>query len=175
MKSERILLAVVIVSVGLNLLLGGVMLGHLAGPDREARRIDPMTGVRRVLKELPESRAEALAPYFRRYFSALRPQFREIRSAQRQLRNAMLTDPLDEAALTEALGAFQAGFSESQRAARDALVALAGAMTLEERRVLVSAMGEPPRHLDGMNPDRPPHDHPPPPGTHGGPVMPLPP
>lgn len=175
MKSERILLAVVIVSVGLNLLLAGIMLGRLAGPDREPRRVDPMLGVRRVLTELPASRSEALAPHFHRYFAALRPRFREIRSVQQDLRAAMLTDPLDEAALTRALAAFQSRFSESQQAARDAFVVLAGAMTLEERRQLVSAMNDPPRRGSGPRDERPPHDHPPPPGNGAGAGHPPPP
>ncbi|MGE0625910.1 MAG: periplasmic heavy metal sensor [Pseudomonadales bacterium] len=160
MKSERILLAVVIVSVGLNLLLGGIMLGQLAGPDRDGRRLDPMMGVRRVLTDLPESRSEALAPHFQRYFSALRPRFREIRGVQKDVKAAMLTDPLDETALAEALGAFQSVFSESQRSARDAFIGLAAAMTLAERQQLVSAMNGPPHRADGI-PERSPHGRPP--------------
>ena len=178
MRSERILLAVVIVSVGLNLLLGGVMLGRFAGPDRDVRRIDPMFGARRILTELPEARSEALAPHFHRYFAALRPRFREIRSIQQDLKTAMLTDPLDAEALSQALGAFQSQLAESQRGARDAFVALAGAMTLEERRQLVSIMGEPPRRSDGLHKpphDGPPHGLPPPPGPDGTPMIPPPP
>jgi uncharacterized membrane protein len=164
MKSERILLAVVIVSVSVNLLLGGIMLGHLMGPDRQGGRIDPMAGVRRVLSELPESRREALAPHFRQYFAALRPRFREIRSVQQDLRAAMLSEPLDQRALSEALGAFQSRFSESQRSARDAFVELAAAMTLTERQQLVAAMAEP-MHRGDVHHDRSPHEGPPPPGS----------
>lgn len=173
MNSERILLAVVIVSVGLNLLLGGVLLGQLAGPDRDARRIDPMVGVRRVFTDLPDARSEALAPHFQRYFGALRPRFREIRRVQQDLKEAMLTDPLDQAALTDALGAFQNLFSESQRSARDAFVALVAAMTLAERQQLVAAMSQPPHRPEGFH-DRPPHGHPPPPAAEP-PEFPLPP
>ena len=167
MKSERIVRVVAIVSVGLNLLLAGVILGRMAGPEVGMKRVDPMIGVRRLLHELPESRARALAPHYRRYFSTLRPRFRELRGVQDELKDAMLTEPLDRAALGEALNSFQARFSDSQRAARDAFVELAAAMTLEERRQLVTAMNEPPRRGERPQPGRPPHDHLPPPG---GPV-----
>lgn len=158
MRTERMLLVVALISVGLNLLLGGVLLGRMAGPAAEASRLDPTIGVRRLITELPQERAEALAPHLRSYLSALRPRFREVRSAQRELRAAMLTEPLDQRALAESLAVFQARLTDSQRDARDAFVALAAAMTAEERRLLVAAMNAPPPH----RPPMPPPSAPPP-------------
>ncbi|MGD8416199.1 MAG: periplasmic heavy metal sensor [Pseudomonadales bacterium] len=166
MPSNRLLIGIAVVSVALNLLLVGVVLGRFAGPEPGAARIDPVVGMRRLIRNLPEERAETLAPYYRDYFSALRPRFRELRGAQRQIREAMITDPLDAGALRTAMESFQSQLSRSQAAAREAFISLAGALTLAERRALVDAMddqrdrGERPfHHVPGPPPapGHPPH------------------
>lgn len=157
MKSKRLLVITVMVSIALNLLLVGVMFGRIAGPGPELHRVDPVMGMRRLLSDLPDERATALAPYYREYFSAVRPRFREIRGAQNDLRQAMLTDPLDQEAVKTALSAFRQHLFNSQGSAHDAFTTLAAELTLTEREQLVAFMSERPSRdgrpsLDGRPP-----------------------
>ena len=156
MKTKRALVIALVVSVALNLMAIGVFLGQKAGPRPEMRRVDPVLGMRRLLGELPEERARALAPLYREYFATMRPRFKEIRSTQAALRAAMLTDPLDEAGLRSALRSFESQLNDSQRASQDAFVALAAELTLEERQQLVENMGRrPERWRAGEAPRKP--------------------
>ena len=165
MKTSRALVIGLVVSLAINLVLIGAILGRAAGPRPEMHRVDPIFGMRRLISDLPQARAEALAPLYRDYFSAMRPRFRDIRSTQQALRAAMLTDPLDEAAVAQALATFHTQLTESQQAAQKAFVALAAELTLEERRSLVANMDRRPERWRGEPPpptgDRPFHHIPP--------------
>ena len=143
MRTNRYLIAALLISVALNLVVAGVFAGRAFRPGPELRHLDPMVGLRRLLHDLPEDRAEVLAPYYRAYFHALRPRFREIRAAQGSLREAILAEPLAEDALEQALLAFNKQISASQGNAVDALVALATALTPAERRQLVTHLSQP--------------------------------
>jgi uncharacterized membrane protein len=172
MKSKRALVITLVVSIALNLVALGLFLGNSfgsafgnwAGPRPEMNRIDPVFGMRRLLGDLPEDRARALAPLYRAYFSAMRPRFREIRGTQDALRGAMLSDPLDAAALRGALESFQAQLTSSQRASQDAFIALAAELTLTERQQLVENLNRRPERWQQGDQKRPPHwkDGPPP-------------
>lgn len=169
MSSKRVLTIVVVVSLVVNLLLIGMLLGRIAGPGPELRRLDPVIGMHRLLSELPDERARALAPLYRDYFHAMRPSFRDIRGAQQNLREAMLTDPLDEQAVRDALTNFRQHLFETQASTHDALVALLSELTLAERQQLVASMNDrPPRNRrprsappGGRPPDEPFHQIPP--------------
>ena len=144
MRTNRYLIAALLISVALNLIVAGIFSGRAFRPDPELRHLDPMLGLRRLVHDLPEDRAEVLAPYYRAYFRALRPRFREIRAAQGSLRDAILADPLVEEALEQALLAFNKQISASQGSAVDALVALTTALTPAERRQLVTHLSRSP-------------------------------
>lgn len=157
--SNRVLTVVVVISVALNLLLVGMMLGRIAGPGAETGRMDPIGGMRRLLSNLPEERAEVLAPFYRAYFTAMRPGFREIRGTQSDLREAMLTEPLDEDAVRAAMADFRQNLFDSQASAHIAFVNLVAELTLAERQQLVAAMNKRPprdRRSGGRPPGEPP-------------------
>ena len=158
MTTKRALVIALLVSIALNLMAVGVFLGRQAGPRPEIHRVDPVLGMRRLLGDLPEERARMLAPLYRDYFAAMRPRFKEIRATQAALRAAMLTDPLDESALHTALASFEAQLAGSQRATQQAFVALAAALTLEERRQLVENMS---RRSERWRQNAPPERSPP--------------
>lgn len=166
MKSNRYLIAGLVVSVTLNLILVGLLAGRATSFDAGMRRVDPMLGMRGLIGELDEERREFLAPHFRAYFASLRPRFREIRGAQEALRQAMLSDPLDRAALEKALDAFNTHLFDTQSNAQEALITLAAALTLEERKALVAYLEKPPRRGESHHPDRPPRANRPPPPPH---------
>ncbi len=163
MKTDRLLLGALILSVAVNLLLAGIFMGRLAGPERSVGPVDPVMGMRRLIRDLPPERAEDLAEHYRHYFSTIRPRFRELRASQRQLREAMLTEPLDKAAVREAMVGFQNQLRDSQGQAHDAIIELMAALTLDERRQLITLMSPPPRH-ERPRSDRPSFDRP---SAHG--------
>ncbi len=144
MKNKRTLIIALLVSAALNLVAVGIFLGRQAGPRPEMHRVDPVFGMRRLLGDLPEQRAEELAPLYRAYFAAMRPRFQEIRGTQESLRAAMLAEPLDQADLRQALQSFEAQLTRSQQATQEAFVALAAELTLDERKQLVENMGRRP-------------------------------
>lgn len=172
MNNKRALIVALVVSIALNLVAIGIFLGRQAGPRPDMHRVDPVFGMRRLLGDLSEQRAQELAPLYRQYFAAMRPRFREIRSTQEALRRAMLTDPLDETELRNALRSFDDQLSRSRQATQDAFVALAAALSPGERQQLVENMGRRPerwrpverRRFSGtedepMGGDRPPFHH----------------
>lgn len=143
MRTNRYLIAALVISLAINLVAVGVFAGRTFRPAPEMRQLNPMLSLRHLLHDLPEERAAVLAPYYRAYFSALRPRFREIRATQESLREAMLAEPLAEDVLEQALLAFNQQISASQGNSVAALVALAAALNPAERRQLVSHLSQP--------------------------------
>jgi uncharacterized membrane protein len=141
MRTERYLIVALVLSLVVNGVLAGILVGRQLGREPGPGRLDPMLGMRTLIGALPAERADELRPYYRRYFTALRPRLREIRAAQAALHDALLTEPLDRPALAAALDGFSTELHEGQRRARDALLDLAEALTLEERRLLLSPDG----------------------------------
>ena len=155
MKTNRYLIGGLIASLAINLALVGFLAGRASNIEfNNMSRVDPMMGMRTLLRDLPQDRQEALMPKFREYFSALRPRFRDIRSAQNSLREAILSDPLDTAALQQALNRFNTNLFESQANGHEALIALIVALNAEERKRLIVNLHKPNRHPDRRPPYR---------------------
>jgi uncharacterized membrane protein len=156
MKTNRYLVGGLIASLAINLALVGFLAGRASTMEfTNMSRVDPMMGMRTLLRDLPEDRQETLMPRFREYFSALRPRFRDIRGAQGSLREAILSDPLDTVALQQALNNFNSNLFESQAIGHESLIALIAALNSEERRQLIANLHKPPRHLERRPPNRP--------------------
>lgn len=160
MNTKRSLTIGLVVSVVVNLVLLGVLAGRASNVHLGMGRIDPAMGMRRLSSDLPEERIEVLRPLFRAYFMALRPRFRDIREAQAALRDAMLADPLDREGMKVALAEFNSTVFDAQSDAHEALISLTEALTLDERKKLVSLLQQrPPRRgerpVEGRRPPRP--------------------
>ncbi len=148
MKTNRYLIVGLVASLAINLALVGFLLGRSSTMELGMQRVDPMMGMRGLIHDLPEERREALKPYFREYFSVLRPRFREVRGAQTELRNAILSEPLDTEALRRALGSFNTHLFESQANGPEALLSLIAALAMAERQQLIRHLHKPPTHRD---------------------------
>jgi len=146
MTTKNLLLAGLTVSVLINLALIGLYTGHFVTGGPGAPRLDPMLGIRHLVGDLPEDRRIQLEPYFKDYFRTLRPRFRNIRSTQSDLREAMLTEPLDTAAVAKALNEFNVQLFETQSMGNEAFVRLAAVLTLEERQRFLDHLKRPPEH-----------------------------
>ena len=126
------------VSIIVNLLLAGFVLGRMSGESGFKGGIGPGPVLpqlrfleadrRREVTEGLQSRRE------------LRPILRELHRSQKQIRAAFLAEPFDEKALSEALADFRGRLDESQAMSHDKLVAVAARLTPDERRRLSKAL-----------------------------------
>jgi uncharacterized membrane protein len=162
-NSRKWTIVALVVSLTLNLLLAGFVAGRLFEPWMSPPRMDPSLAFFPALRELPEGRRDELRPLMREQFRHARGDMRRMRSAQREVHDALLAEPFSAAGLADALTAFRTALLASQEGSHAALVRLAEALTPEERRTLAMAMREGPYrrfpHGDGRMPP-PPADHP---------------
>lgn len=124
-----------VVSLALNLALGGFLLGRLSHPAAPAV-LEPGIGLFRVMRELPEPRREELRPVLRAHLRSLRPEIRAIREAQQRIDAALGRQPFAANDLAAALEDFRAALLASQVRSHGFLVQVAAAMTPEERVLL---------------------------------------
>ncbi len=160
MSSSRWLTIALLVSVAINVLVLGFVIGrgmpfgdhggmHRPGGDR----LDPTAGFFRMLHNWPENRRESFRPILREHMQGMRNHFREIPPLHRELQDALKAEPFDPAALEIALQKLRENLQVSQEKTHDSLVELAKTMPLEERQRLGKEMRQPPR---GFNRRRPP-------------------
>ena len=137
MSSRKWVVVALVVSALLNVCLIGVFIGrHIAtgmGPPMQG---NPRFGVLRWAHTLPEARKRELADVLTEYRRAARPDIRALRGHQSDLRDAMLSEPLDREAVLEALTALNTSLRTGQRAGHEALVRVLEALSVEERRAL---------------------------------------
>ncbi len=158
MSSNRWLSVALIVSLGINLGLAGFLVGRATTFEFHPREaLNPMWGVSRILRDLPADRRDALRPQYRAHMRAARSEAREIRRAQQDLRQALVADPFDAAALGSSLDRFREHLHASQSTSHSAFVKLITSLTPSERALLVARLQEPrnPHRRGGLQP-RPP-------------------
>ncbi len=148
---------VLIVSLAVNLLLIGFLLGQSRN---DGPRLDPTQMFPRWARTLPEERRESLRPVLREHFRNIRPQLRDMRRHQRSLYEAIAAEPFDPETVREALEQMHQANSTLQTSTYDSFVDFLSRLTQEERRQFATA--PPPRRHErpkpGMNPGmRPPH------------------
>ena len=136
---RRWLRVMLVLSLGLNLVLGGVIAGswlramEQRGPDRFASR---------VLKMVPEAHrpaAEAALAEDREAAIALR---RELMAASLAALEAFRAEPLDRAALESAIGARQEILTRRRAQRAERVLALAEALPAEARAEFADRLGE---------------------------------
>lgn len=156
-----------IASIGINIALIGFVAGRASAIDVRPIAMDPTMGFARLLPELSEARRRELRPLVRRHVRSVHPSMREVRSAQRDLRSALLADPFDGTALEAALEQFREHLVESQATSHASFAGLAEQLTPAERRLLVAQLGRDPRYRgfgaqarDGRPPVGPQWHHP---------------
>ena len=144
MTSKRWLILAVVLSLFVNAALIGVLVGRASVGGFEPPLMNPMLGTGRILRDLDPARRDVLKPLLRQHMHDLRPNLREIRAAQSDIRSAIVAEPFDGAALREALDRFQRQLGESQAQGHDSFVAFVAALAPDERALLVKRMHRPP-------------------------------
>lgn len=154
-NGNKWLVIVLLASLGANLALAGFIAGRLGQPGPAPAAMDPSMGMFRMLRELPESRREALRPMVRDHLRELRGALRGMRAAQGRINAALATEPFEPAALDDALTRFREALLTSQELNHALLVRVSERLSGEERRRLVDAMSRGHRRPPAV--DSPPH------------------
>jgi len=143
------LLVALLISVAINLFVGGLAAGRLfaaspaspppaAAPAQAGERA-PVPAVRRFLAALPEEHR----PVVEVSLAERRPQMvaatRELRAARDRVREVLVAERLDRAALDAAIEAMRARNGEVQRILHQALAQSAERLPLDARRAIAEA------------------------------------
>lgn len=119
--------AALALSLSVNLLAGGVLLGRLLRPAPEP---PPMVW---ALSDLEPALRRRLGPRLRERLAEVRPARRELRSARGDLRAALLSEPLDRAAASAALARLREGRDRYRALLHDSLLDMLEELPAERR------------------------------------------
>lgn len=149
---NRWLIAALVVSILVNLALGGFVVGQMTRDFAPMPGLS-MIGVARLVRFLEgDRRREVVGDLWERR-QGVRQSLRAIRGAQRDIAAALTAEPFDEAALREALEAFRDRLASSQASSHEMLATVASRLTPEERGRLARSLSRPERHR-GAGPPR---------------------
>ena len=149
------LIGALIVSIVVNLLLTGFIVGRKSGDSGFGGGIGP-TPIMPPLKFLEADRQREVTEDLQTR-RELRPILRKLHRAQKDIHAAFVAEPFDEAALSEALAEFRGRLEESQALSHKKLVIVAARLTPDERRRLTLALDRPRGPPDKRPPRREPY------------------
>jgi|GEM_PF-364293 len=136
---------VLIISLGLNLAVVGMVLGAAfsGGHDRKGFRPPPdVSGMHSLLRALPESKRSDARQYFRDNRAKMKQTGQHLRATALDARSAIVADPFDPAALSQAFAVQRETLGMTAVDAHNAFVSIISTMTLEERKAYVEALNE---------------------------------
>lgn len=150
MRLVKQLSLILLISVALNLLLGGVLATRLFLPDRSYRheRQDAPAiffNRRAAQASLSEESQRIVQEIWRKRRAELGENVRKSRELRRQLRDLLLADDVDQAKLTDVESQLHELGIDSRQALRGVLGEIAAALPPDERRKYFDA-GFGPRH-----------------------------
>jgi uncharacterized membrane protein len=121
-------------SVAVNLLVGGALLGRLfRGPPGPP----PMAW---ALKDLDPALRESLRPRLRERLADAQPARRELRLSLRALGEALRQEPMDRAGASRALAGLRASGSRYQAVLHESLLDILAELPAERREAAVGAL-----------------------------------
>jgi uncharacterized membrane protein len=161
MRNNRWLIGGLAVSLILNLLLTGFVIGRLSGfGPPPGFGPDPTAGFVRLLGFLDADRRAAIAPMLRTHMGEVMPMLRRMRGDQHAVIDALTAEPFAPEALANALAELRANLTAVQVASHRSFVDMATALTPTERTELAAAMRRAP-HMHGRPGMSDWHDRPP--------------
>lgn len=138
-KGQLWLIGALVLSIAVNLFL----VGYVLGQDPAWRRAPPMgpphSQLRRFMHGQSEARRQALAPLLRTYWRTSHESMQQLRVARRSLNQALQSDPLDEAAVEQAMARVDEALHNSSRQSQRAMLPLLRALSPEERARLAAS------------------------------------
>lgn len=138
LRSARGLAVLLIVSLGANLFLGGMLVGRVtgeAGQESQTRR-----SIQAMLAPLPEAKRELVRKEIGTAMPQVREQFAALQKARIALAEEMVRPTPDSAALERAFAAVQAHTSAIGTELHQALARALPALTQGERRAVLEAL-----------------------------------
>jgi uncharacterized membrane protein len=143
-RAPRWLWVVLILSLALNLLVIGIVAGSWwrhGGPRDHRDRI--FTGaIERLMKDLPEAKRQHARDLLERHRQAVSPIRGELREARKNAKEAVLTEPYDEAKVKAALARFREIRLSQHQSMHDMMLGLLKDLTLKERKQLLDHIRE---------------------------------
>jgi len=146
MTKGKWLTIALVISLGINLLLAGFVIGTKFRSPPSGMMMNPMFGLMRYAEGLPTQRREELLKEMRGFHPKGRTEFRMMRELQANVRAEIRREPLDPVALKAALTALQTRMQAHQSTSHDAFVQLMQSLTPAERVALDEQMQPRTRH-----------------------------
>ncbi len=139
-KKRRWLWPLLIISLGLNLLFVGLVAGrmwmHGGGSDGRHRIF---TGaVEKLMKDLPETKQQHAGELLKRHRTTVRELRKQIREHRRATKDAVLTEPYDEARVAKAFARFRELRTGQHQSMHTMMLGLLKGLTLKEREELLN-------------------------------------
>ncbi len=132
MSRRTTLIGALVVSVALNLLIAGVLIGRFSSRHPPT----PPPGAWAAGELSAETRSR-VREHMARQMESVRPMRRELRDAQDGIRAAVLAEPYDPEALKAALARLRSVTSRYQQLLHEGLAEIAAELPVEERGALV--------------------------------------
>jgi len=141
-KKRRWLWPLLIISLGFNLLFVGLVAGRIwthgyGGHDGARYRI--FTGaVEQLMKVLPDAKQQHASELLKRHRATIRQLRKQNREERRAAEDAVLTDPYDEAKVTEVFARFREIRNNQHQSMHTMMIGLLKDLTLKERQELLN-------------------------------------
>jgi hypothetical protein len=177
-KSTKWLAGGLILSLGLNLFLGGFLVTHMMRPDPFS--IFPKIPIRELIKDLPKEAREKAKASMQARHPVLHQQFEAMKQAQLRLQQAIKADPFNRDELDAAFDNLREKRAALEQNLQSGFVEIITMLPAEDRRNLAVRWYRPPpkrehhlfSHSDGDEHESLPPSPPPPSSPPSSPVTP---
>jgi uncharacterized membrane protein len=138
LRSPRGLAILLVLSVAVNLFLGGVLAGRITG--QAARESSIRQNIRAMLAPLPEEKRALVQKEIRAEMPRVREQFAALQAARAALAEEMVKPVPDNGALERGFAEVQARTAAIGRTLQHAIQRSLPSLTQDERRAMVEAL-----------------------------------
>ena len=136
---SRRLVVGLVVSLALNVFAMGFIAARLSLRQTPAAPATPGFGAREFLHA---EEGPAMRRLLKPYATKLRPQRRAMRAARSAVADAVVTEPLDETKLRQALDTLREQTAKSQKLMHESLLGVVGDLSPQERKKIARAAGK---------------------------------
>lgn len=161
-KSRKWLISGLILSLGLNLFLGGFLVTHMMRPDPFG--IFPKIPLHQLIREMPEATREKAKAIMHERHPLMHQQFEAVKSAQDQLQQSIKADQVSREALNGAFDNLRHARGDLEQTLQNSFIDIILMLPPEERKNLALHWYQPSHRFSflagGKDPSGPPPPHP---------------
>jgi hypothetical protein len=147
-NSRKWLIGGLILSLGLNLFLGGFLVTHMIRPDPFS--IFPKIPLHQLIRELPEETREKAIAIMHDRHPLLHRQFEAIKAAQDRLQQSIKADHIDREALNTAFNDLRRARADLEQTLQGSFVEIILMLPPETRKNLALHWYQPPHRFGHM-------------------------